>query len=151
LIEDARGYFPNIGLLGVDIQQMSPKGREIIIGISEDPQFGHLIMVGTGGIYANYHKDVQFGLIPLNQSEAKDMLLQTRIYQIMKGVRGEEADDIEKTIEILLRISNLVTDFPEILELDINPLFVFKKDVSALDVKITLSREKLSERYSNEI
>jgi acetyltransferase len=125
---------------------MSGKGRELIIGVSEDPQFGHLIMIGAGGVYANYQEDVSFGLAPLNIDEARKMLERTRIHKIMKGVRGESPDDVEMTLDTLLRISRLIQDFPEILELDINPLFVFKEGVNALDVKITLSKERVLER-----
>ena len=105
-------------------------------------------MVGAGGIYANYQADVQFGLAPLNKIEAKNMLTRTRIYRLMEGVRGEAPGDAETTIETLQRISQLVTDFPEILELDINPLFVFDREdgISAVDVKITLSRDKALKR-----
>ena len=127
---------------------MSKPGREIILGASQDPQFGHLIMIGSGGVYANYVKDIQFGLAPLTEREAKQMFESTKIHRILEGVRGEEPSDIAMTIDTLLRISKLVTDFPEILELDNNPLFVFDKGegISAVDVKITLDREKALER-----
>ncbi|MHA2503223.1 MAG: acetate--CoA ligase family protein [Candidatus Kariarchaeaceae archaeon] len=146
MMQSGREYAPGSRLMGIEIQQMSKKGRELIIGLSEDPQFGHLIMIGAGGIYANYQQDVSFGLAPLTYEEAKAMLSSTRIHRIMQGVRGELPDDIERTLETLLRISQLVTDFPEILELDINPLFVFKDGVNALDVKITLSKERVLKR-----
>jgi acetyltransferase len=103
-------------------------------------------MIGAGGVYANYQQDVVFGLTPLTRFEANNILSSTRIHQIMKGVRGESPDDIISTIDTLLRTSQLVTDFPEILELDINPLFVFKEGVNALDVKITLSKERVMNR-----
>lgn len=143
MMQSARNYAPNSKVIGIDIQAMSRVGRELILGASVDPQFGHLIMIGSGGIYANYVKDYAFGLTPLTQSDARDLISKTKIYSILQGVRGEKPNDISATIDTLQRLSQLVTDFPEILELDINPLFVFedKVGVSAVDVKITLSKE----------
>ncbi|MHA2251056.1 MAG: acetate--CoA ligase family protein [Candidatus Kariarchaeaceae archaeon] len=148
MMQAGRMYSPDTKVLGIDIQEMSKLGRELIIGISEDPQFGHLTMIGAGGIYANYQEDISFGLAPLNKDEATKMLEQTRIHRLMQGVRGELPNDTDATIDTLQRISQLVTDFPEILELDINPLFVFNEGegMSAVDVKITLSREKAMKR-----
>ncbi|MHA2171390.1 MAG: acetate--CoA ligase family protein [Candidatus Kariarchaeaceae archaeon] len=148
MMNAGRRYSPDTKVLGIDIQSMSKLGRELIIGISEDPQFGHMCMIGAGGIYANYQQDVSFGLTPLNKTEAQTMLEQTRIFKLMQGVRGELPNDIEATIDTLQKISQLVIDFPEILELDINPLFVFDEGegMSAVDVKITLSREKAMQR-----
>ena len=150
MMQAGRDYAPTTKVLGIDMQKMSGKGRELIIGVSEDPQFGHLLMIGAGGIYANYQEDVAFGLAPLSTTEAERMLTSTRINRIMQGVRGEAPDDINQTIDTLLRISELVNDYPEILELDINPLFVFKEGVSALDVKITLSKELALRRITNQ-
>ncbi|MCY3410258.1 MAG: acetate--CoA ligase family protein [Candidatus Heimdallarchaeota archaeon] len=149
MMNAARQYYPDSRVIGVDIQEMSKVGREIILGTSQDPQFGHLIMIGSGGVYANYVKDIQFGLAPLSVREAKTMFSKTKIHKILEGVRGENPSDISATIDTLLRISQLVTDFPEILELDINPLFVFDKGegVSAVDVKITLDRDLVMERF----
>ncbi len=148
MMQDARKYSPQSTVIGMDIQALSKVGRELILGASVDPQWGHLIMVGSGGIYANYQKDISFGLAPLNEHEASKMFEKTRIHKIMQGVRGEDPDDIEATKETLQRLSQLVTDFPEILELDINPLFVFKDGINAVDVKITISKDLAMRRFS---
>jgi acetyltransferase len=148
MMVNARKYAPHSKVIGMDIQALSKMGRELILGASVDPQFGHLIMIGSGGIYANYQKDISFGLAPLSEDEAKNMLQKTRIHNIMVGVRGEDADDIAATIDTLQRLSQLVTDFPEILELDINPLFIFKEGINAVDVKITISRELALRRFT---
>lgn len=148
MMVNARKYAPHSKVIGMDIQALSKIGRELILGASVDPQFGHLIMIGSGGIYANYQKDISFGLAPLSEDEANNMLHKTRIYNIMVGVRGEDSDDITATIETLQRLSQLVTDFPEILELDINPLFVFKDGINAVDVKITIDRELALRRFT---
>ena len=119
---------------------MEKIGKELIVGSMKDPQFGSLVMVGLGGVYTNFFKDVAFGLAPLTKLESEKMLQRTKIYTLLKGVRGEPPSDIAAVNETLLRVSLLVNDFPEIKELDINPFFVYEegKGVSALDVKITL-------------
>ena len=124
----------------IDFKSQS-KVNEVIIGMSNDPQFGALLMFGTGGIYANFMKDVNFALAcKFTKEKAKELIENTRIYSLLQGVRGEPSSDIEAIIEVLLRLSQLVNDFPEIVELDINPLLSFVKGYSAVDIKITISR-----------
>ena len=120
---------------------MSTPGKELIVGASKDPQFGHLVMIGLGGVYTNYFKDVAFELAPVSDDEAGNMLRSLRTYPILEGVRGENPSDINAIKDTILRISRLVEDFPEILEMDINPFFVFDKGngISAVDVKITIA------------
>jgi len=155
--EEVRGSFnaimgrvskrmPNARLYGITIQrQMQRKGKEIIIGANKDPQFGHLIMCGLGGIYVNFLEDVAFRLNPISRIEAQEMLAETKAYKLLKGVRGEPPSDIQGLIDIILRISQLLTDYPLISELDINPSWIFQEHegVSILDMKITLKREEL--------
>ena len=147
IIENAKKYGPqNARIYGVEVQAMIDfkeelKVNEIIIGMSRDPQFGPLLMFGTGGIYANFMKDVSFALsYKFTKESAKDLIENTKIYSLLQGVRGEPASDIDAIIDVLLRLSQLVNDFPEILELDINPLLSFVKGYSAVDIKITISR-----------
>jgi len=119
---------------------MVPRGREMIIGMSRDPQFGPMVMFGLGGIYVNFLKDVSFRLAPMNEREAQEMMEETRSYTLLEGVRGQAPADIDAAREAILRIGELVWDFPELSELDINPILVYDegKGVSALDVKMTL-------------
>jgi len=149
IMQSAKKHHPESKLLAIDVQKMEKVGRELIVGSSKDPQFGSLVMVGMGGVYTNYFKDVAFGLAPLSKLEAKTMLERTKVYTLLKGVRGEAPSDIEAVIDTLLRIALLVNDFSEIQELDINPFFVYDEGlgVSALDVKITLN--DLKEEVSN--
>ena len=109
-----------------------------------DPQFGPLLMFGLGGIYVNFLKDASFCLAPISPSEASNMIRETRAYTLLRGIRGEGPSDIESIEDVLLRISRLVMDFPEIDEIDINPLLVYEKGKGslALDVKITISPEE---------
>ena len=147
IVDNSKKYGPQIAkIYGVEVQEMidfkkEKKVNELIIGMSRDPQFGPLLMVGTGGIYANFLKDVSFALsYKFAEEDAKNMLQNTKIYNLLQGVRGESASDIDAIIEVLLRLSQLVNDFPDIVELDINPLLSFLKGYSAVDIKITISR-----------
>jgi acetyltransferase len=147
IIDNAKKFGPqNARIYGVEVQEMidfkkQPKVNEIIIGMSKDLQFGPLIMFGTGGIYANFMKDVSFALsYKFSKDSAKKLIENTKIYSLLQGVRGEPSSDIDAVIEVLLRLSQLVNDFPEIVELDINPLLSFVKGYSAVDIKITISR-----------
>jgi acyl-CoA synthetase (NDP forming) len=115
---------PNAQILGVLVQQMCKGVREVILGMNRDLRFGPLMMFGMGGTMVEVMKDVSFYLAPLTAGEAKQMLMSTRTYKMLQGVRGEEGVDIEAIAEGLQRLSQLVTEFPQIQELDINPYVV---------------------------
>ncbi len=133
--------FPSARIYGCDLQKMVRPGFELIMGSSKDLVFGSLIMFGLGGIFANFLKDVSFGLAPLPERVVDDMIRQTKSYTILRGVRGVKPYDVDAIRGMLLRLSQLVTDFPEITELDINPVFVYPEGGGcvALDVKIIVS------------
>ncbi|MEM5876959.1 MAG: acetate--CoA ligase family protein, partial [Ignisphaera sp.] len=135
-----RRFSPQSSIYGVVVQKMVPKGREVIIGSTKDPVFGHIVMFGLGGIYAELFKDVSFRLAPLSLYEAKEMVMETKAYNLLKGFRGEPTADIASVINILLRVSKLVTDVPDIVEMDINPLFVYEEGAGsmAIDVKMVI-------------
>lgn len=141
IIDRAYRYAPKASIYGVTIQKMVPKGTEVIIGTSKDPVFGHIIMFGLGGIYTNIFRDVSFRLTPLSVYEAKEMITETKAYTLLRGYRGEQPSDISSIINILLRVSQLVTEIPDIVEMDINPLFVYSEGMGslAIDVKVVLS------------
>ena len=141
IMRKSRKAQPLAKIYGITVDKMVPRGREMIIGMSRDPQFGPMVMFGLGGIYVNFLKDVAFRLAPMNEREAQQMMEETRSYSLLKGVRGEAPADIDGIREAILRVGHLVWDFPELKDLDINPIFVYDegKGVSALDVKITLS------------
>ncbi len=103
---------------------MCAKGREVILGMTRDPQFGPMLMFGLGGIFVEVMKDVTFHLAPITPDEALQMLESTKSFALLKGVRGEAGVDFDAIATSLQRISQLVTDFPEIVELDINPFIV---------------------------
>jgi acetyltransferase len=141
LVGRAHIYYPKATILGVNVSKMVPLGRELIIGMTRDITFGPLIMFGLGGIYVNFLKDVTFGLAPLSEREVIEMIEQTKAYTLLRGIRGEVQSDIDSIIDVMLRFSQLVFDFSEINEIDINPISVYEKDKGCLclDVKITIS------------
>jgi acyl-CoA synthetase (NDP forming) len=143
IVENAKNQMPKAIVYGVDVQEMAEKGKELIIGCSKDVQFGPLIMFGAGGIFVNYLKDIAFRLAPMSRSDASEIISDTKIGSLLKGVRGEPPSDLTAIQDTILRISQLVTDFDEIVELDINPAFAYEKGkgVSAVDVKITIGGE----------
>jgi acetyltransferase len=129
---------PTAHLRGVLVQQMAPKGRETILGMSRDPHFGPLIMFGLGGTYVEIFKDVIFRLAPISEFWAHRMIQELKGFEILTGYRGEPPADLESIANCLERLSQLALDFPEIQELDINPLTVFEQDKGAavLDARI---------------
>ena len=143
IMSSVNRLIPNARIYGVTLYKMIPQGREIIIGMSQDVQFGPLVMFGLGGIYVNFLKDVSFRLAPLSEHEAQLMMEETRAYVLLKGIRGEPPSDTESLKNMLLRVGQLVWDFPDIVEMDINPVIVYGvgEGCIALDVKITLSKE----------
>jgi acetyltransferase len=143
IVENARKHVPKAIVYGVDIQELAEKGKELIIGCSRDIQFGPLIMFGAGGIYVNYLKDIAFRLAPMTRRDAGELIMETKMGTMLQGVRGELPSDIPTIQDTILRISQLVSDFSNIVELDINPAFAYEKGkgVSAVDVKITIGGE----------
>ena len=133
-------YMPGANISGILIQEMVVDKKETIIGISEDPQFGPMIMFGLGGIYVEVLKDVSFRIAPISGKIAKEMISEIKTIKLLKGTRGETPSDIDSIADVLLRMSQLVTDFPEIMEMDINPLFVKKQGEGSIagDARIRL-------------
>jgi acetyltransferase len=133
-------FMPDATIWGCQVQQMVKGGREVIVGMSRDPQFGPLLMFGLGGIYVEVFKDVTFRVAPIDRREAHDMLDEIRGFPLLKGVRGEKPADLAAVADTILRISQLATEFPEIVELDINPVMVFEagKGVMGVDMRLAL-------------
>lgn len=137
----ATRYMPDAQIWGCQIQEMVTGGREVIIGMNRDLQFGPLMMFGLGGIYVEALKDVTFRVAPFSRQEAKEMINEIRSIQLLRGVRGEPPADMEAIVDVLLRMSQLVTEFPEIVEFDINPLIVYEtgRGVVGVDMRLVLS------------
>ncbi len=142
IVENTQRYLPHAAIHGIEVQKMMAPGIELIVGVSRDIHFGPLLMFGLGGIYVNLFRDVSFRLARgIVWSELEAMVAQTRAYALLKGYRGRRPADVDAVIDTLGRVATLVNDFPEIAELDVNPLFAYERGegVCALDVKITLS------------
>jgi acetyl coenzyme A synthetase (ADP forming)-like protein len=133
-------HMPDVIIWGCQVQQMVKGGKETIIGMNRDPQFGPLLMFGLGGVYVEALKDVTFRVAPIDRREAREMIGEIRAYSLLRGVRGEKPSDLEAIADTLVRISQLVMDFPQIVELDINPLLVFPagQGVLGLDIRLAL-------------
>ena len=138
LIERAKAHKPDAEIWGSQIQEMVANAREIIIGMNRDPQFGPLVMFGLGGIYVEVLKDVVFRVAPMSPEQAREMIRSIRSYKLLTGVRGQAPSDLAAIEDTILRISQLVTDFPEIAELDINPLLVREQGQGAVAVDMRL-------------
>lgn len=142
IVDSATHLMPQAQLLGVDVQALI-KGREVILGMNYDATFGPLLMFGLGGIYVEVLKDISFRVAPITEPDANEMIHEIKSYPLLTGVRGERPADIPAVIDALLRLSQLVTDFPEITELDINPLMVREvgKGALAIDCRMGISVE----------
>ena len=147
LMYRAQRYMPDAEIWGVLVQEMVSKGKEVIIGVNRDPQFGPLVMFGLGGIYVEVLKDVTFRVAPVSRQEATDMIGEILSYHLLQGVRGEEPSDLKAIVDSILRVSQLVVDFPEVMEMDINPLMVHEEGRGAVAVDM---RFVLKERESGE-
>ncbi len=139
-----RQRVPDARIHGVYLEEMCGRGREVILGMTRDPQFGPMLMFGLGGIFVEVMKDVTFHIAPITNEEALQMLQTTRSFELLKGVRGQARVDIDAIATALQRISQLAQDFPQIAEMDINPFIVgpVGKESVAADARITLTAEK---------
>jgi len=140
-IEQAGGFRAG----GALVCAMAPPGREIIIGVSRDPQFGHAVMFGMGGTLVEVLKDVSFRMVPLSETDAAEMISEVRLSRVLAGVRGGKPADADAIMQLLLGISRLVEQNPEIEELDLNPVFVYEKGLLVADVRVTLKSTRAAE------
>ncbi|MHB8810807.1 MAG: acetate--CoA ligase family protein [Desulfobulbaceae bacterium] len=136
---------PRAIIEGVYVEKMADRGLEVIVGMTRDPQFGPMLMFGLGGIFVEVMKDVTFHLAPITEEEAVQMLKSTRSYEMLKGKRGQKEADIPAIAMALQRISQLTTDFPQIAELDINPMIVGEIGTEPVvaDARMTLTELKV--------
>jgi acetyltransferase len=145
MVYRAQRYVPEARIWGCLVQEMAPPGGlEVLVGMNRDPQFGALVTFGLGGIYVETLKDVTFRIAPFSSLDAAAMLDEIRAHALLDGVRGQPPYDKEAIVDTLLRVGQLVQDFPEIAELDINPLIVYPKGQGALaiDMRLVLTQEE---------
>ena len=134
----ATRYMPDADIWGCLVQQQVHGGREVIIGMNRDPQFGPLVMFGLGGIYVEALKDVSFRIAPFSREETMEMMREMKSFNLLLGVRGEARSDLRAISDTLLKVSQLVMDFPDIVEMDINPLIVFEEGKGAMGIDMRL-------------
>ncbi|MYV52492.1 acetate--CoA ligase family protein [Streptomyces sp. SID3212] len=141
IVSNARAYDPAARILGVQVQQMVPAGTEVLIGTVTDPAFGKIVAFGLGGVLVEVLKDVTFRLAPVTHDEALSMLDGIRAAEILRGVRGAEGVDREALAGLVVKVSQLAADFPEIREIDLNPVFASANGVTAADVRVLLDAD----------
>ena len=136
--------FADKKLVGVTVQEMVTPGLEAIVGVSRDPAFGPVLMFGLGGVFVEVLKDVSFKILPVTEADIEEMIKELRGYKLLQGHRGE-AVDIPALKELLLKVSDLVMENPEISELDLNPVFLYPKGAMAVDARIFLRKPETGE------
>ncbi|ELY87343.1 CoA-binding protein [Natrialba hulunbeirensis JCM 10989] len=145
VVARARNYQPDATILGVQVQAMLDlEGTtETIVGMNRDPQFGPLLLFGLGGIFVEILEDTSVRVAPIGESAAREMVDEIRAAPLLRGARGREPADVDAIVETIQRLSQLVTDFPAILELDVNPLVAGPDGVQAIDLRLTVDTEDL--------
>jgi acetyltransferase len=145
MVYRAHRYLPEARIWGCLVQEMAPSGGlEVLVGMNRDPQFGPLVTFGLGGIYVETLKDVTFRIAPFSRREAEEMINEIRAHALLDGVRGKPPMDKKSIVDALLRIGQLVQDFHEIVELDINPLMVYPHEQGAVAIDMRLVLEDSS-------
>jgi acyl-CoA synthetase (NDP forming) len=129
---------PQARIDGVAVQKMAPAGTEVIVGLSKDPQFGHVLMFGLGGVFVEVLKDVAFRIVPLEERDARQMIDEIKGRAVLDGVRGGEAASIDALAELLLKVSAFAEANPQIDELDLNPVFAYADGALAVDARIVI-------------
>ena len=147
IIENAKKYKADDTILGVQVQQMIQGGQEVIIGAVTDPSFGKLVAFGLGGVLVEVLKDITFRLAPASKADALSMLDGIKAAEMLKGVRGSDPVNREALANLIVSVSDLVNDFPEISELDLNPVFASKNTAIAADVRIVVDFVAKIPRY----
>lgn len=147
IIANARKYKADAKIVGVQVQQMIKGGQEVIVGAMTDNSFGKLVAFGMGGVLVEVLKDVTFRLAPATREDAASMMDGIQAAEMLKGVRGGKPVNREAVQDIIVRVSQLVSDFPEIAEMDLNPVFASETGAIAADVRIVVNFEKKEARY----
>src|SRR4026208_1368128 len=147
IIANAKKYNANANILGVQVQQMLAGGQEVIIGAVTDPVFGKLVAFGLGGVLVEVLKDITFRLSPATREDALSMLDGIAAAQILKGVRGADPVNRDALAKMIQNVSQLIADYPEIAEMDLNPVFATKDGAIAADVRIVVNFTPVQARY----
>ena len=139
IVAAARRAAPDAAIEGASVQKMAPAGTEVIVGVSQDPQFGPVLMFGLGGVLVEVLKDVAFRIIPIEKRDAHQMIREIKGFPLLEGYRGQPPADLEALENLLLLVSSFVEQHPEVSELDLNPIFAYADGAMAVDARIVLS------------
>jgi acetyl coenzyme A synthetase (ADP forming)-like protein len=152
IVDNAQSYRADARIIGVQVQQQLSSGHEVIVGTVTDPTFGKIVAFGLGGVLVEVLKDITFRLAPTSAETARSMLDGIAAAEILRGVRGAEPADRELLADLICRVSDLVTDFPELTEVDLNPVLATSTGATAVDVRILVDTNaaKQPERFSQE-
>ncbi len=144
LIDNAREYKPDAKIVGVTIQEYIPPAREVIVGALQDPSFGATVMFGLGGVWVEMLDDISFRLAPLSAADARELIQEIKGYPVLAGIRGTPPADVGALVDIIQKVGQLVHEFPEITEMDLNPIFAFDDGKGAIvaDARIVLRESK---------
>ncbi|MBN1176201.1 MAG: acetate--CoA ligase family protein [Dehalococcoidales bacterium] len=134
----ARRSYPDADIQGVSVQKMAAPGVEIIIGMSRDAQFGPVLMFGLGGVFVEILEDVSLRVIPVNRRDVKEMIKEIKGYKMLTGYRNLPAVDEARLADMLLAVADFITQYPEIKELDLNPVIAYGDGAVAVDARIIL-------------
>jgi acyl-CoA synthetase (NDP forming) len=138
ILTSVKKQVPRALIHGISVQKMARPGIEVIIGASQDPQFGPVIMFGLGGIFVEVLRDVSFRIVPVGRRDAIEMIKETKGYPLLKGYRGKEPVNLFALVDVILKVSDLVGKNQAIKELDLNPIFAYKQRALAVDARILL-------------
>jgi len=139
IMRSCKAAVPTAKIEGVSVQPMGKSGTEVIMGMIKDPSFGPVIMFGLGGVFVELLKDVAFRVIPIEESDAEDMINEIKGKRLLEGYRGQEPADVAYLQQMLLKLSDFVDATPEIEEIDMNPVFCYKDGAVVVDARIILS------------
>ena len=138
IMTSAKAAFPEANIEGIAVQTMAKPGIEIIMGMTQDPSFGPVIMFGLGGVFVEILKDVAFRIVPFDKIDASEMIHEIKGKKILDGYRGQDPADIPFLEEMLLNLSNFIDKTPGIKEIDMNPVFAYKDGAVIVDARIIL-------------
>jgi acyl-CoA synthetase (NDP forming) len=139
IVESVKAHVPEAELRGVLALPMAEEGVEVIVGVVQDPQFGPTVMFGLGGTLVEVFKDVSFRVAPFDRATALEMIRETRVWTLLQGVRGEKPKDVEALADLLVRVAELAVTYPEIREIDLNPVRAYERGVKVLDARVMLN------------
>jgi acetyl-CoA synthetase (ADP-forming) len=138
MLASVKKHAPDASIAGVLVEEMVPPSTEVIIGSTKDPQFGPVMMFGLGGIFVEVLKDVSFRVPPITKGDALEMVREIKGYRVLEGFRNQPPADIDSLVDILMHVSNLLTDHPDLREIDLNPIIVYRKGAKAVDARMIL-------------